>query len=122
MSYKLIVLILSITSFALFQDHFVYTKGNQKLNIKLENDSNYLKWSELSVIKLTTRNIDPRSLSMSAPSLKLIKGATYDNPESLWQIKPEKNLIKNDTLKLNIRVKNGKDSWWNHQFKISIKE
>src|SRR5688572_10160912 len=122
MSYKVIVIILSFSFAAMVQDHFVYTNGNQELYIKLDNGSNFLKWSETSTIKLRTRNIDPQNLSMSAPSLRLVKGATDDNPESLWHIKPEKGQIKNDTLKLNILVRDGEISGWRHQFKIVIKD
>ena len=121
MWYKTTVLFLAIASLVSIQDDFIYIKDDQQLKIELKNGANYLKWDELSTIKLTTLNVDPGNLSMSAPGLRMIKGATDEKPQSLWEIKPERRSMKTDTLKLNIRVKNGKDSYWSHQFKILVR-
>lgn len=116
-----LILTSSLISWKIIQDdRFIFQKGNQKLEIKLSNGTRYLKWNEQINLRLTTVNIDPRKLTLSAPGLRLVKGATEIDTESIWEIKPERKYIKNDTLKLFVSGRDSNDSIWNHKFKIPI--
>ena len=103
-------------------NEFVYQRENQKLILRIESGVNFLRWNEKTKLILNTENIDSKKLSLSAPGLRNIKGATAENTESIWEINVSKETIKNDTLKLFISCRNQDDKFWSHQFKIPIKE
>lgn len=112
-----------MVSWNTFQDNeFVYQREHQKVTLRIEDGIKFLKWNENTKITLNTENIDSRKLSLSAPGLRNIKGATEENTESIWEINVSKETIKNDTLKLFISFRNQDDQFWSHQFKIPIKE
>lgn len=119
----LFTFVLILVSWNTFQDNeFVYQREHQKVTLRIEDGIKFLKWNENTKITLNTENIDSRKLSLSAPGLRNIKGATEENTESIWEINVSKETIKNDTLKLFISCRNQDDQFWSHQFKIPIKE
>lgn len=119
----LFTFVLILVSWNTFQDNeFVYQREHQKVTLRIEDGIKFLKWNENTKITLNTENIDSRKLSLSAPGLRNIKGATEENTESIWEINVSKETIKNDTLKLFISCRNQNDQFWSHQFKIPIKE
>lgn len=119
----LFTFVLILVSWNTFQDNeFVYQREHQKVTLRIEDGIKFLKWNENTKITLNTENIDSRKLSLSAPGLRNIKGATEENTESIWEINVSKETIKNDTLKLFISFRNQDDQFWSHQFKIPIKE
>ena len=102
------------------KNEFTFQNGKQKIVLSIVSGKNYLQWEEQSVLKLACENIDPKKLSVTAPGLSLVKGAD-DNNESLWQLTPKRELIKSDTLKLKVWVKNTKKSSWKHTFEIVVR-
>lgn len=124
MKLKLLLIVsFSVISWNTFQnDNFIFQKGNQKVTLEIEDGVQFLKWNKKTKITIKTENIDNRKLSLSAPGLRLLNGATDDKNESTWEINAEKKYVKNDTLKLFISGRDLKDSIWSHQFKIVIKQ
>ncbi|MFC4738378.1 hypothetical protein ACFO3U_00065 [Flavobacterium ponti] len=124
--YKILLLFISILILVgwktIQNNEFVYQIENQKIMLRIESGMNFLRWNEKAKLILNTENIDSRKLSLSAPGLRNIKGATIENTESIWEINISKQTIKNDTLKLFISCRNQDDRFWSHQFKIPIKE
>ena len=103
------------------ENEFTFQNGKQKIVLSIVSGKDYLQWEEQSVLKLACENIDPKKLSVTAPGLSLLKGADENN-ESLWQLTPKRELIKSDTLKLKVWVKNTKKSSWKHTFKIVVRD
>lgn len=100
---------------------FVFEKDNQKVVLEIENGAKHFNWDTKTSFTLKTENIDPRKLRLIAPGLRLLKGANANNNESIWEITPQKALIKNDTLKVFVSVHNKEESFWTYSFKILIK-
>ncbi|MEO4005486.1 hypothetical protein [Flavobacterium sp. CAU 1735] len=106
----------------IIQDNpFLFQKDNQKVVLEIENGAKHFNWDTKTSFTVKTENIDPRKLRLIAPGLRLLKGAHENNTESIWEITPQKALIKNDTLKVFVSVRNKDNSFWTHQFKILIK-
>lgn len=103
------------------QDDFEFQKGNQKMKLELETGKRYLKWGEKTKIKISFENIDPQKLSYSAPGIRILRNENT-NVSSTLEITPEKNIIKNDTLKIFVSGREENDSIWFHKFKILIKK
>ena len=100
-------------------DEFTFQRGNQKLTLELGNGKRILNWNVESTLKLRYENIDPKKMTFSAPGISFLKS---DNKNiAVLRIKPEKNLINNDTLKLLINARDVNDSIWFHEFKIIVK-
>jgi hypothetical protein len=120
--YLIVILSFLIVSWKILQDSsFVFQKESQKLELKIENGMNYIKWNTKTKFTIKTENIDQKKLMLAAPGLKILKPATELNNESLWEIIAEKVPDKKDTLTLFITGRDLKDSVWNHKFKILIK-
>jgi hypothetical protein len=120
----ILILILSflIVSWNTLQDNsFVFQKESQKLELKIENGMNYIKWNTKTKFTIKTENIDQKKLMISAPGLRILKPATELTKESLWEITAEKMPDKKDTLTLFLTGRDLKDSVWTHKFKILIK-
>jgi len=118
--FLLIFAFLVVSCNTLKRNNLIFQKENQKVILELENGRTYLKWNEKTKLKLKTENIDNRRLSLSAPGLRILKGANEKN-ESILEITPERKYIENDTLNLFISCRDIKDSTWTHKFKILIK-
>lgn len=127
MTYRIITQILIsifmvfLNSPAIQNTEFEVQRGNQKLKLELENERQYLKWNEKTILTLKFENIDSRNLALSAPGLQR-SGSQNTEKEGKWEITPNRKFIKSDTLKLSVRVRNLKDSVWTHKFKIPIRE
>lgn len=94
MKLKLLLIVsFSVISWNTFQnDNFIFQKGNQKVTLEIEDGVQFLKWNKKTKITIKTENIDNRKLSLSAPGLRLLNGATDDKNESTWEINAEKNM------------------------------
>lgn len=78
-----------------FQNNdFIFLRENQKVVLKMEDGMKFLKWNEKTKLILSTENIDTKSLSLSAPGLRLLKGTTDNDNESIWEITPHKKTNK----------------------------
>ncbi|HSD14377.1 MAG TPA: hypothetical protein VLB74_06990 [Flavobacterium sp.] len=118
----LFILIFSCIGWSTLQNNpFVFQRDNQKVVLEIENGKEYLIGDIKAKLKLKTENINPQKLSLSAPGLRLLLGANDNNNESLWEILPKKQNIKNDTLILSVVGRDLKDSIWVHKFKILVK-
>ena len=120
-SLRLILIFVFIGWNTLQDNQFVFQRDNQKIVLEIENGKKYLSFDIKTKLKIKTENINPQKLTLSAPGLKLLKGANANNSESLWEVLPKKQSIKNDTLKLTVASRDLKDSIWVHQFKILVK-
>lgn len=106
-----------------FQNNdYTFKRKNQKISLRIENGMNYLRWNEKTKLIVNTKKIDPKKLSLSAPGLRLIVGATDFDSESVWEITTGEKLTNTDTLTLFLSCRDLKDKFWSHQFKIPIKE
>ena len=120
--YLIPILSFLIVSWNSLQDNrFVFQKESQKLELKIENGMNYIKWSTRTKFTIKTENIDQKKLMISAPGLRILKPADELTKESLWEITAEKMPDKKDTLTLFLTGRDLKDSVWTHKFKILIK-
>lgn len=120
--YLIPILSFLIVSWNTLQDNsFVFQKESQKLELKIENGMNYIKWNTKTKFTIKTENIDEKKLMISAPGLRILKPATELTKESLWEITAEKRPDKKDTLTLFLTGRDLKDSVWTHKFKILIK-
>lgn len=123
MKLKLLYLLtITLISWNVFQnDIFIFERGNQKVILKIENGMNFLKWNEISKLTIRTENIPYNKIRVVAPGLRLLKGSNKINSESVWEIIPKKEQVKNDTLKLKFGTYSLKDKFWWHEFKILVK-
>lgn len=120
--YLIPILLFLIVSWNTLQDNsFVFQKESQKLQLKIVNGMNYIKWNTKTKFTIKTENIDQKKLMISAPGLRILKPATELTKESLWEITAEKMPDKKDTLTLFLTGRDLKDSVWTHKFKILIK-
>ena len=101
-------------------DVFIYQKNNQKLVLRLENGHKHLNWEEKTNFTITVENIDSKSLSLSAPGLRLLKGASNQDKVSLWEVTPKRENLSNDTLTVFISGQDLKKAYWSHKFKIPV--
>lgn len=125
LSFRSKLLFLAVFSFLSWttaqENDFVFQRGKQKVVLELENKIKHLTWGETRYIRISPTNIAPQDLSMFGKGLKLVRGATAENSESIWVVTPDKMNLKSDTLKLTVRAKDLKGESWTHEFKVLIK-
>jgi hypothetical protein len=120
----ILILLFSILwiGFKTYQDNnLVFQRENQRIEVKFSDGRKYLKWNEKNTFKLKVKNIDLKKLNLSAPGLKLSRGANDVIKESILEITPDKKYNLNDTLILFVNGRDKNDSLWFHKFKILIK-
>lgn len=107
--------------FFVLQDDFTFVSENQKVVLKIDNGVRTLTWGKKSILLLTVENIDPKTMSMSAPGIKF---TTSKNPkeEVALEIFPEREVMKNDTLNLHVGFRDKHNEYQHHKFAILIKE
>ena len=119
--YLIIVLSFLIVSWnSIQEDSFVFQKEGQKLELKIENGVNYIKWDTATKITIKTKKINQKKMMVAAPGLKMLKAGS-ETKESIWEITVVKTPSKKDTLTISFTGRDLKDLVWSHQFKILIK-
>jgi hypothetical protein len=101
--------------------NFIFQRGDQKLEIELDNQKYHLTWNDTNRIIIKFQNIDFKKLSFSGIGITPIRKENTSN-QSVIQIIPTKELFKIDTLNLYIGARDSKDSMWHHKFVIPIKD
>ena len=118
---KIFFSILALVIFAT-QDDFTFISNNRKVVLKIDEGRRNLRWGKKSILNLTLENISPQRLTMSAPGIRFIK-SDNSNDEVNLEITPEKGIIENDTLILNIGFRdNNNENYISHRFVILIRE
>jgi hypothetical protein len=79
-------------AFSQTKNTYIYTNQDVKIELKTGNEKGVLKINELNPISIVVENLDSRTMSCIGPGLSILKGASAENPESLWQI----NLINTE--------------------------
>jgi len=100
---------------------FVFEKGDQKIELELENKINYLTWNKPARIKLKLQNINQKKLTFSGTGISMLTKES-NSSELFIKVTPTKEIFKIDTLNLRVTGRDSKDSIWHHKFVILIKE
>ncbi len=101
-------------------DSFVFQQGRYKMTLTIDDGKSHIEWGEKAVLNFKMENINPKYLSISAPGLRVF-GNRNNLDEVNCEVVPDRNMIKNDTLKLNIVYKDSAKNLIRHQFLIAIK-
>ena len=121
--YIFIVLFTSLISVSwnvIQNPNFIFVRGNQKIELKLENQKENLNWDQTSKIILNLKNIDPQKLSFSGIGISMLRNEN-SSTQSVLQITPTKEKFEIDTLNLRVVGRDNNDSIWMHKFSIVIK-
>jgi len=86
---------------------FIYTNKEVKIELKINNGKTALQHKEKNHITIQFKNIDPRTLTCSAPGLRIIKGSTDENLTTIWEINLD-NFEKNSYRLFFSYMKSGK--------------
>ena len=97
---------------------FICERGSQKIEIKIENDQDFLIYNQPTRTNFTVTNIDPVQLRIAGPGIKLL-GTNKNKTSMQTEIKVMENYIDNDTL--SIKVWYGSDEEKRCDFKIPVK-
>lgn len=100
---------------------FVFERGNQKIELELENGLNYLTWNKTTRLKLKLQNINHKKLTFSGTGISMLVKES-NSSELFIKVTPNKEVFETDTLNLRVTGRDSKDSIWHHKFIILIKE
>lgn len=84
----LLILLLAITSTAFCQtvEPLVYVNNKFRIELKIQDEKSVLKNGKINQITITTKNMDTRFMTCSAPGLRLIRSLDAGQTENLWEI------------------------------------
>lgn len=96
----------------------VYENGIEKIVVEIENGKDYLIYDQPTKANFVCTNIDPISLIVSGPGIKLL--GTKNKTTMRTEINVPSDYLEKDTLTIKIRF--GKNRKKEHQFNIPMKK
>ena len=95
----------------------IYENGNQKVEIKILNENNYLEYDRLTKVNFVLTNIEPKTFVVMGAGIRVLKtkGGIINT-----EINVPNNYLETDTL--NIKIRFGKNRVENYEFYIPMKK